>query len=157
MFCYEVNTERSIRSTFSDMMPSRVFDSFKPFGRTCCILIHPTSCSTSFIPTDKLTPFMPNVYTGSPLVPFPVSIVMYHSLRPFNTYTLKMEEFVFLEIYLSKYQKTHTKKRHSFLEMLMRDFNTGTDLNVFIHFQRSGDQANRYSEPYKKECLASSF
>jgi hypothetical protein len=96
-------------------------------------------------------------YTGSPIVPLPTSISMYLCLCPFNSSTLKMDAFVFSETYLSKYQTTHTKRRHTFLEMLICDFNIGTDLNVFIYFQRSGDQANRYSEPYKKERLASSF
>jgi hypothetical protein len=154
---YEFNTNRSIQSTVLDVMPRRVFDRFKPFGGTCCILIHVTSCFTFFLPTDKLAPFMPTGYTGSPIVPLPISIIMYHCLRPFNSSTLKMEAFVFSEIYLSKYQKTRTKRRHTFREMLIRDFNIGTDLNVFIYFQRTDDQANRYSEPYKKERLASSF
>jgi len=138
-------------------MPRRVFDRFNSFGGTCCTLINLTSCSTPFLPTDKLAPLMPTGYAGSPKVPLPISIIMYHCPRPFNSSTLKMEAFVFSEIYLSKYQKTHSKRRHIFLEVLICDFNIGTDLNVFMHFQRSGDQASRYSEPYKKERLASSF
>jgi hypothetical protein len=100
---------------------------------------------------------MPTVYTGSPIVPLPIPIIMYHCPRLFNSSYLEMEAFVLSKIYLSKYQKTHKKRRHTFLEMLIDDFNIGTILNAFIYFQFSGDQANRYSEPYKKECLASSF
>jgi hypothetical protein len=153
----EVNTARIIQSMVLDVMPLRVFDRFKPFRGTCCNLIHLTSCSTSFLPTDKLAPFMPTGYTGSRIDPFPILFIMYHFPRQFNSSTMKMEAFVFSEIYLSKCQKTHTKRQHTFLEMLIRDFNIGTNLNVFIYFQRSGDQANRCSKPYKKECLASSF
>jgi len=82
---YEVNMDRSIQSTVLDVISRRDFDRFKPFGGTCRILIHLASCSTAFLPTDKLAPFMPTGYTGLPIVPLPVSIIMFHCPRPFNS------------------------------------------------------------------------
>jgi hypothetical protein len=68
-----------------------------------------------------------------------------------------MEEAVFSEPDLSDHMKTQTQKQNTSLEMLVCDFRTEIRLIVSINFQRSTDEKKRYSEPYKKEHLASRF
>jgi hypothetical protein len=104
------------------------------------------------------SPLNANGLIGSPIVPLQISIyhVPFSALGPLF-YTGNGGISVFSEMYLSNYKKTRTKRQHTSLEMFVCDFHVEIDLNVFIYFQRSRDEANRYSEPHKKERLASTF